>query len=94
MFNYSRLFYIDHPATISDRMFIEAVALQNFFSKDESDMEKEMSSFEDKNVEYYCLRCYETSTLALMPMQEHLFKLEQQLAMMDSLLNKVHTSRL
>ncbi|RWS29552.1 hypothetical protein B4U80_13646 [Leptotrombidium deliense] len=79
----------DHPSCISDRVYIEAIIYDKDLSSTTS--ENILDLFGEKSVDFYCLKCYETNDLALIPMQEEMFRVEQRLKAMDCALKSVRT---
>lgn len=44
---------------------------------------------ENKQPEYFCMKCYETNVYSLIPMEEQLFRVEKKLRSIESLLKEV-----
>lgn len=44
---------------------------------------------DNKEPEYFCLKCYETNVFSLIPIEEQLFRIEKKLKEIENLLKKV-----
>ena len=44
---------------------------------------------EHKKPEYFCMKCYETNVLSLVPIEEQLFKLERKLKDIEKLFGRI-----
>lgn len=89
----------DHSCTLSDRIYVEAIGYSSTGSMLTADqrpiderqftVDKINEYIEGKTLEYFCLKCYETNTIALIPMEEQLFRIEQRLKAIELILKTV-----
>ena len=92
----------DHPCTLSDRIYVEAIEYlnSNQIELDSKGKIKKLDNtlftqeallkyLENKQPEYFCLKCYETNVCSVIPMEEQLFRVEKKLRHIESLLKEV-----
>ena len=92
----------DHPCTLSDRIYVEAIEYINSkqieldrngkIKKSDNTLFTQgslLKYLENKQPEYFCMKCYETNVFSLIPMEEQLFRLEKKLRNIESLLKEV-----
>jgi hypothetical protein len=87
---------------LSDRIYVEAIAycpLDPTLTADHRPVDERQFTvdkineyIEGKAMEYFCLKCYETNTIALIPMEEQLFRMEQRLKAIELILKTVSNS--
>lgn len=89
----------EHTCTLVDRIYVEAIAYKsnkigpnvdrNSIDEQQFTVDQINEYIEGKTMEYFCLKCYETNTIALIPMEEQLFRIEQRLKSIELIFKTV-----